>query len=76
MRACPSCRRHVRDDEPVCPFCSAALPAALPELASITEERLAPTYGGPPLRRPIAWIVALLLIGAVGAAFWIASALR
>jgi hypothetical protein len=27
MVPCPSCHRHVRDAEPSCPFCAAALPS-------------------------------------------------
>ena len=32
LAACPGCARHVRVNEPVCPFCGAALPSSFRQL--------------------------------------------
>ncbi len=48
LRTCPSCERHVRDEEK-CPFCEAALPRVSVDLAARSESfRPAPKYGMPP----------------------------
>jgi hypothetical protein len=41
LAACPACARHVRVDEPACPFCRAVLPSSF-------RDRRAPT---PPAKR-------------------------
>jgi len=41
LLACPSCARHVRADEPSCPFCASAMP---------DERRQAPAPRGPTRR--------------------------
>jgi hypothetical protein len=35
LSACPACSRHVRIDEPACPFCRAALPAGFAAPAAL-----------------------------------------
>jgi hypothetical protein len=35
LSPCPACARHVRIDEPTCPFCRAALPAAFAAPAAV-----------------------------------------
>lgn len=73
LRPCPSCGRHARTDERRCPFCDAELPLLhrLPVVPMpLREERLAPKYGGPPLRRPSTWLAALIFLSAAAVAAW------
>ena len=46
LAPCPACRRHVRIDEPACPFCSAALPAASPRTPGVGRFTRAAVFAG------------------------------
>ncbi|MEM6957419.1 MAG: hypothetical protein AAF411_01415 [Myxococcota bacterium] len=50
MVPCVSCRRHIKADESVCPFCGAAQSASAtaPERVSAPDGSDVPAYGIPP----------------------------
>ena len=71
LRACATCKRHF-GDEATCPFCGAPAPLLrLPDLPdwAVREQRSAPKYGAPPLRRPTTWI-ALVVVAAAVVLLW------
>jgi len=51
---CASCRRHLRDAETACPFCSAPRTASRLAVLAIFSSAvaLAACYGGPPTQSP------------------------
>ncbi|MCB9570480.1 MAG: hypothetical protein H6709_00165 [Kofleriaceae bacterium] len=46
LAPCPACHRHVRVDEPACPFCGGETPAATPRPASRTRLSRAAVFAG------------------------------